>query len=141
MFNIIEIKARCTRPEDIRLILEDNQAHFVGTDHQVDTYFNAKNGRLKLREGNIENTLIHYHRPTQTGPKNSQVTLYKAAPGSTLKALLTASLGVRTVVNKMRRIYLLVNVKIHLDQVEQLGTFLAIEAIDETNTIGMEKLG
>ena len=41
----------------------------------------------------------------------------------------------------MRRIYLLDNVKIHLDQVEQLGTFLEIEAIDETNTIGLEKLG
>jgi adenylate cyclase class IV len=35
---------------------------FYGIDHQVDTYFNVSNGRLKLREGNIENALIDYER-------------------------------------------------------------------------------
>jgi adenylate cyclase class IV len=33
-------------------------------DHQIDTYFNVEQGRLKLRKGNIENSLInHCHRP------------------------------------------------------------------------------
>jgi adenylate cyclase, class 2 len=140
MFDIIEIKARCAQPEKIRQILEARQARFAGTDHQVDTYFNATNGRLKLREGNIENTLIHYRRPNQAGPKNSQVTLFKPPPGSTLKALLCAAIGVRIVVDKMRRIYFMENVKIHLDEVQQLGTFLEIEAIDETGSLGLEKL-
>ncbi|MFQ5446040.1 MAG: class IV adenylate cyclase [Saprospiraceae bacterium] len=134
------MKARCANPEKVRQKLEARQARFVGTDHQVDTYFNAKTGRLKLREGTIENTLIHYHRPNQAGPKNSQVLLFKTAPNTSLKALLTAALGVRIVVDKMRRIYFVENVKIHLDEVQQLGTFLEIEAIDETGTIGLERL-
>ena len=35
---------------------------FIGIDLQTDTYFNAAQGRLKLRQGNIENALIHYER-------------------------------------------------------------------------------
>ena len=31
---------------------------FIGEDNQEDTYFNVAKGRLKLREGNIENSLI-----------------------------------------------------------------------------------
>jgi adenylate cyclase class IV len=32
---------------------------FIGEDHQIDTYFNTNIGRLKMREGNIENALIY----------------------------------------------------------------------------------
>jgi adenylate cyclase class IV len=42
---------------------------FVGEDHQVDTYFNVPNGRLKLREGNIEHALIFYDRPDDADAK------------------------------------------------------------------------
>ena len=35
---------------------------FKRLDHQIDTYFNVSKGRLKLREGNIENSLINYDR-------------------------------------------------------------------------------
>jgi len=57
---IIEIKASCPDPEQARMILSELKAEHKGTDHQIDTYFNVKEGRLKLREGNIENNLIFY---------------------------------------------------------------------------------
>lgn len=44
------------------------------------------------------------------------------------------------VVDKQREIYFIENVKFHLDKVESLGTFVAIEAIDEDGTIGISKL-
>ena len=59
----IEIKARCTDSRFIRDYLLSRGADFKGTDHQTDTYFNVPHGRLKLREGNIENNLIFYIRP------------------------------------------------------------------------------
>jgi len=120
----VEIKARCRHPEKIREILEGRQARFVGLDQQVDTYFHVPHGRLKLREGNIENALIHYQRSDQAGPKNSEVQLYR--PGPNLKSILSAALGVKVVVDKRRQIYFIENVKFHLDEVPPLGTFVEI---------------
>lgn len=136
----VEIKAGCVYPEKIRQILESREARFAGLDHQVDTYFNVPNGRLKLREGNIENSLIHYRRSDQAGPKKSEVILYQSQPGSSLKAALTEALGVKVVVDKKRRIYFIENVKFHLDEVEGLGSFMEIEAIDLDGSLGEEVL-
>lgn len=135
MPNIIEIKARCSQPDRIRQILREHSARPIGTDHQIDTYFKVPNGRLKLREGNIENTLIHYQRPNQAGPKNSKVLLYRPAPNLDLKQVLTAAMGVLVIVDKQREIYFIDNVKFHIDQVKQLGSFVEIEAIDEEDTL------
>jgi len=138
--NIIEIKARCKNAAKIRKILTDKSAIFKGIDHQIDTYFKVPNGRLKLREGNIENTLIHYNRPNQAGPKNSQVTYQKLPPKTDLKKVLTAAVGIIAVVDKQREIYFVDNVKFHIDEVQQLGSFVEIEAIDELGTIGINEL-
>jgi adenylate cyclase, class 2 len=129
----VEIKARCARPDWIRETLLAHHARFVGEDHQVDTYFQVATGRLKLREGNIENALIFYQRDDQTGPKKSEVTMYECAPDLKLKAVLTAAIGVKTVVDKRRSIFFIDNVKFHVDEVQGLGSFVEIEAIDVNN--------
>ena len=136
----VEIKACCDRPDEVRAVLREAGADFRGSDRQVDTYFNVPHGRLKLREGNIENALIHYHRPDQAGPKRADVTLYHPADGAKLKAALAAALGVLVVVVKKREIYFLGNVKCHVDAVDGLGGFVEIEAIDEAGSIGEAKL-
>lgn len=136
----VEIKARCTQPDKIKTILKERSARFLGVDHQIDTYFKVNEGRLKLREGTIENTLIHYVRPDQAGPKQSQIELYHPEPNANLKVVLEKALGVMTVVDKQRAIYFIKNVKFHVDEVKQLGAFVEIEAIDETGTIGVEQL-
>jgi len=136
----IEIKARTTDQEKIRGVLKSNNAEFIGVDHQIDTYFKVGSGRLKLREGNIENNLIHYDREDKRGPKKSRVLLYKYSPDQNLKEILTTSLGILAVVDKTREIYFVDNVKFHLDNVVGLGTFVEIEAIDKDGSIGNEKL-
>jgi predicted adenylyl cyclase CyaB len=136
----IEIKAKSIELDRIRDILKSNRADFKGIDHQVDTYFKVSSGRLKLREGNIENHLIYYEREDKGGPKKSLVVLYKHNPDQSLKEILTRSLGVLAVVNKHREIYFIDNVKFHLDNVKGLGNFVEIEAIDEDGSIGSEKL-
>ena len=126
----VEIKARCENHEVIREILRKEGADVRGTDHQIDTYFKVPNGRLKLREGNIENHLIFYDRKETKGLKESSILLYDSTPGSSLKEILVRSLGILAVVDKKREISFIDNVKFHLDQVEGLGQFVEIEAIE-----------
>ncbi len=125
----IEIKARSTRNDKIRSILKSKKADFKGTDHQVDTYFKVLDGRLKLRQGNIENSLIFYRRENTSEPKESDVSLYRAKEISDLKQVLINALGELVTVDKQREIYFIDNVKFHLDKVKNLGEFVEIEAI------------
>jgi len=136
----VEIKARSDRHNDIRDILNRRNARRIGLDHQIDTYFKVSEGRLKLREGNIENSLIYYNRSNQAGPKRSDVLLYKLSPDPALKSVLSASNGVLVVVDKQREIWFDANVKLHLDAVQGLGTFVEIEAIDTDGTISEDQL-
>lgn len=124
----VEIKARSADPEDIRRFLTANNAEFKGLDEQSDTYFNVANGRLKLREGKIENNLIYYERNNQQGPKKSHFKLVRVEDATGLKEALTESLGVKVVVKKKREIYYIGNVKFHIDEVPGLGSFVEIEA-------------
>ncbi|MBL7747142.1 MAG: class IV adenylate cyclase [Chitinophagaceae bacterium] len=124
----VEIKAKCGNPEFIRDYLMDNHAEFKGLDHQTDTYFNVPNGRLKLREGNIENNLIFYERSNQAGPKDSHFNLVKVEDATGLKEVLTRSNGIKVIVEKHREIYYIGNVKFHIDEVPGLGSFVEIEA-------------
>lgn len=136
----IEIKAYCSNPGNIEQILLDEKAEYKGIDHQIDTYFNVPEGRLKLREGNIENSLIFYHRENISGPKKSQVQLYKTKPASGLKQVLLHALGTKIIVDKQRKIFFIENIKFHIDKVEGLGSFVEIEAIDREGNIGQAKL-
>ena len=136
----IEFKASTTRLAALETLLLEQQPLFIGEDHQVDTYFNVPTGRLKLREGNIENSLIRYHRENTAGSKASDILLYHLKPDLSLKEILINTLGIKAVVNKRRRIYFIDNVKFHFDTVEGLGTFIEVEAIDKDGTIGAEKL-
>jgi predicted adenylyl cyclase CyaB len=124
----VEIKAKCDDTDFIRNYLLSARADFKGVDQQTDTYFNVINGRLKLREGNIENNLIFYERSDQAGPKNSHFSLVKVDDAEGLKEVLAKSAGIKVIVKKRREIYYINNVKFHIDEVHGLGSFIEIEA-------------
>ena len=128
----VEIKARCNNASTIREYLLKHGAVFNGTDLQTDTYFNVPNGRLKLREGNIENNLIFYERENKAGPKNSNFNVVKVEDAAGLKEALTKANGIKVVVQKKREIYFIDNVKFHIDEVPGLGSFVEIEAGNKT---------
>lgn len=140
MIKNIEIKARCTDLERIRQILIGLDSNCLGIDHQIDTYFRVPEGRLKLRQGNIENALIYYRRPDMPGPKLSDVLLHPTSDGASLAALLETSLGVIAKVDKLREIHFIGNVKFHLDEVKGLGSFIEIEAIDRDGSLDTDHL-
>ena len=138
---IIEIKAVSSDLSGLRKKLDELNAEYKGVDHQIDTYFQVKEGRLKCRQGNIENTLIYYKRANQAGPKLSNVNLYKPGQNpSDLVDLLREALGIKVIVDKKRHILFVGNVKFHLDEVKGLGTFVEIEAIESESFDTREKL-
>ncbi len=136
-----EFKAKTSDLEKAEKKLLSLNPKFIGEDNQTDTYFNVQNGRLKLREGNIENALIYYERPNTASAKQSNVLLYKHDPDKTLKEILTKSLGVKVIVNKKRKIYFIDNVKFHFDTIKELATFfIEVEAISTNEKNSVEQL-
>jgi predicted adenylyl cyclase CyaB len=135
-----EFKARVENIEQFENKLLALQPILKGLDHQIDTYFNVQKGRLKLREGNIENALINYDREDIAGSKKSVIILYQHEPNIALKQILSHQLGVKIIVDKKRKIYFIDNIKFHFDIVENLGNFIEVEAIDINNEFTMEEL-
>lgn len=138
---LIEIKARCSNPSKVRqLLIQQPNLQFIGVDAQIDTYFKIPSGRLKLREGNIENSLIYYDRENKKDAKKSEVTLYKPTEVASLKAVLVAALPTLIVVEKKREIYFIDYIKFHIDTLTDLGSFLEIEVIDANDTMNINKM-
>ena len=135
-----EFKARSADNDALEKKLLTLDPQFIGEDLQVDTYFNVSNGRLKLREGKIENALIWYERKNEAEAKVSKILLYQHAPDPSLKIILIKVLGIKVVVEKKRRIYFIGHIKFHFDTVPGLGTFVEVEAIDRTGDIGLPQL-
>ena len=135
-----EFKAAAANIDELEEKLKTLEPIFKGVDHQIDTYFNVEKGRLKLREGTIENALIYYERENIGGAKQSDILLYQHVPNASLKQLLTKVHGIKAVVDKSRKIYFIDNVKFHFDKVVGLGTFLEVEAIDSNESFTIEQL-
>lgn len=135
-----EFKAAATDIAALEKKLLTLKPRYIGEDNQIDTYFNVASGRLKLREGNIENSLIFYERTNTAGAKQSDILLYHHSPDKALKDILIKVNGIKVVVDKKRKIYFIDNVKFHFDRVEGLGTFVEVEAIDKNGDIGVDKL-
>ena len=102
-----------------------------GTIVQRDTYFRVARGRLKLREEQPGDAhLIAYERPDDAAVRVSAYRVVPAPDPPALLAALAGTLGVDVVVAKRRRLLLWETVRIHLDDVEGLGTFLELEAVE-----------
>jgi len=126
----VELKARYPDLGAARERLGQLGVRPGGVEIQTDTYFHAGTGRLKLRE--IEGrqaVLIWYDRPDRAEARLSTYRLAPVTDPAETKALLAAALGLRCAVRKRREIYFWHNVRIHLDEVAGLGTFVEFEAV------------
>lgn len=138
MYNLnVEVKSKFNNHDKIRSALKLRKAEYLGIDFQTETYFNVRNGTLKLREGNIENKLIHESKKVE---EKKNILLYNTQKGSSLKKILEKSYGILKVVEKHREIYLIKNVKFYIDFVSSLGNFVGIEAIGENASHTKEEL-
>ncbi len=97
---------------------------------QEDYFFNCANGRLKLRIlSSVNGELIFYNRKNESGPKMSEYFISKTNEPYTLLDVLEKSYGLRGVIKKTRKLFLIENTRVHIDQVENLGSFLEFEVV------------
>lgn len=126
----VELKARDANPARSLSACASLAAADHGVLRQRDTYFNAANGRLKLREQAGDRPhLIAYERTDRPDWRTSRYRIVEVDQADELKDALAAALGVRVVVVKERRLFLWESVRIHLDRVEKLGSFIEFEAV------------
>jgi adenylate cyclase, class 2 len=138
----IELKARLPGLTAARQIAVRLATANLGIEEQTDTYFYCPSGRMKLREitrfshdkpdeptpsGRIAQ-LIWYDRPDQTDCKESTYQIVELTDPARIKQL-KAEMGIRGIVAKRREIFLYENVRVHLDDVAGLGTFIEFEAV------------
>jgi len=125
----VEIKARVESLETIRNLVQPHVTDSLGTQNQVDTYFNTPRGRLKIRQIDGQSgQLIWYLRPDATQARISHYSIIDPVPKGLFEVLAEAY-GRRIRVVKRREILLHHNVRIHLDEVESLGTFIELEGV------------
>lgn len=124
----IELKARLHDWPRALAVCAEWEAREGGVIHQLDTYFAVPKGRLKLRESDPgDDYLVYYERPDEAAAKACDYLIHVV--DRSIKPVLAAALGVRSVVEKHRTLYLWENVRIHLDRVEGMGEFIEFEAV------------
>jgi predicted adenylyl cyclase CyaB len=128
----IELKARCPDLPASREAARRLGAELAGTLEQRDTYFVVPNGRLKLRQTAGRGAeLVAYARENSAAVRGSDYRLVPVPDPAALLAALEVSLGIRGDVVKSRELWMWQRVRIHLDRVQGLGTFLEFEAVLE----------
>ena len=134
----VELKARDADPPATLERALALGASDEGVLTQRDTYFARARGRLKLREqaGGSEAgaRLIAYVRPDGDEGRTSAYRLAEVGDPAALRDALDAALGTLVVVDKRRRLLLYENVRIHLDDVDGLGSFVELEGVADADS-------
>jgi homotetrameric cytidine deaminase len=131
----VELKAR--DPDPARSL---ERALALGADdqgeiRQRDTYFARARGRLKLREQEPgEAELIAYSRPDERDARTSSYRRVPVSEAAALREALDGAYGTLVTVMKRRRLLLWDGVRIHLDEVEGLGSHLEFEAVADPDS-------
>jgi len=131
----IELKARDPFPAETFAACVALDAEDRGELWQRDTYFSARNGILKLREQHPGAAqLIHYVREARAEQRESRYKIAEVDDAEGLRSVLADAFGVGVIVVKRRRLLIWQSVRIHLDAVEDLGSFIELEAVAEPSS-------
>jgi predicted adenylyl cyclase CyaB len=126
----IEIKVRLRDRPRVEAALVALGARDAGIETQHDIFYRVTAGRLKLRQSSRDGaTLIQYDRADTAAVRDSNYRLVTITNPEALCAALDSSLGRCGEVRKNRPLWWIDNVRVHLDDVERLGSFLEVEAI------------
>src|SRR3954469_7592227 len=140
----VELKSRDPDPARTLELALALGASDEGEIVQRDTYFGGSRARVKLREQTPgDDELIAYRRPDDDETRVSEYLRVAVPDAAALREALDTAYGTRVVVAKRRRLLLWENVRIHLDEVEGLGSYMELEALaprDEDLEPAREKL-
>jgi adenylate cyclase class IV len=123
----IDLRAELRDPDLARAVCARAGGVCVVTLQQRDTYFRVPSGRLKRRESDEEEPeWIFSSRDDLLGPALCQFRVYSEEEARAHFGL--APLPVWMIVNMKRELWMTGGVRIALDDVEEVGRFLKLEA-------------
>jgi|SRR5579872_2256262 len=132
------------RNVEIKAVLKDTDAaHAIAIRicdrapeiiHQDDIFFACPEARLKLRiVAPDRGELIRYERTDHAKIRSSRYSIARTTDPDALLEILTRTLGRTGTVKKTRTLYLVGQARIHIDEVEGLGSFLELEVVLDPN--------
>jgi homotetrameric cytidine deaminase len=126
----VELKSRDPDPARTLELALALGAGDEGEIVQRDSYFGGSRARVKLREQTPgEDELIAYRRPDDDEARVSEYLRVAVPDAGALREALDSAYGTSVVVAKRRRLLLWEGVRIHLDEVEGLGSYMELEAL------------
>jgi predicted adenylyl cyclase CyaB len=126
----VEIKAFLRDPSRAEQIASRLSGASGEVIYQVDTFFPSEQGRLKLRIlASDSGELILYQRPDLAPARTSRYTIARTSDPRNLLEILSATLGSTGTVTKTRRLFLVGQTRVHIDEIEGLGNFLELEVV------------
>jgi predicted adenylyl cyclase CyaB len=100
------------------------------TIRQEDIFFHCRGARLNLRVlGSDRGELIRYERADAAEARCSRYMIAPTTEPQALKEILAKTIGIVGVVKKTRTLYRIGQTRVHIDEVEGLGTFLELEVV------------
>lgn len=132
----LEWKAELRDPNLARLICKKINASHIAKIRQTDTYYNVSRGRLKKREAiAVERGIgspepieyIFYERPDGVTARVSNYSIFTHE--QVVERFGEAELPVWLTVTKVRELYMIDSVRIHIDDVHDLGWHFEFEVL------------
>ena len=128
----LEFRAELADAGLARGVLPRIGAKFVGKLEQTDTYFRVTSGVLKLRRSSMGGEpeppeVVHYERVSRTQPRVCRFGIY--TEGEARERFGVLPLPIWVTVHKVREIWMLGGLRVHLDEVQDLGRFIELEAL------------
>lgn len=132
----LEWKAELRDPNLARILCKHIGADHAATIEQTDTYYNVARGRLKRRESIVideggksrePDQYIVYDRPDSITPKHSDYTLLTGAEFE--QRYGSAPVPEWIIVTKRRELFMYESVRIHIDDVRELGWYFEFEIV------------
>lgn len=126
----VEIKAKARDATRLRQLIEALPVSSREVLSQEDTFFHAGPGRLKLRRFSAgRGQLIRYGRADEKGPKVSSYSILETNQPDVVLKSLSGRYEIQGTVRKKREVYIVGQTRIHLDDVEGLGSFVEFEYV------------
>jgi predicted adenylyl cyclase CyaB len=139
----VEIKAAVQSTKDFLERVKKLTDSLPEILEQDDTFFNCDNGRLKLRDFlNGTGELLFYNRSNAEGPKTCDYEMVPIEAVDSIRRILNQAYGQSGRVRKHRMVYMVGRTRVHLDQVENLGTFMELEVVlneGESEAVGQSE--
>ena len=126
----IEIKSVISDCESTKERLKELGIKEEYSMYQKDIFYQVPFGRLKLRSiDNSQHELIIYFRNNTKSPKPSKYYRIHTTHPNLINRVLIKIFGIRGVVEKDRVLFLQNNIRFHIDEVKNLGSYFEIEYI------------